>query len=271
MTLDLSGDVAVVTGAAQGIGYAIADELAAHGAPVALADLDLQGAEAAAASIEAAHDVEAMAVECDVTDEPQVAALVETVTDALGPVTGFVNNAGGPEGLAPVWETSVADWRETVTLSLTGTFLGTKHAIGHMLEADVAGTVVNVSSLNHEAPTEGMGHYSAAKAGVSQLTAVAAREAGRHGIRVNAVAPGVVRTPTTEEGRLVSGEMGEAFRERTPLGRIGEPTDVARVVTFLVSEYGNWITGTTVPVDGGLHTNGLHSYYDTYLETLDEW
>jgi len=266
-----TGDVAVVTGGARGIGAAVAAELASHGTAVAVADLDSAAATATADELEAAHDRPAMAVECDVTDEAAVEALVATVADEFGPVETFVNNAGGAAGMARTWEMPANEWDETIALSLRGTFLGTKHAVGHMLDHDVAGAVVNVSSLNREAATDGMAHYCAAKAGVSQLTEVVAAEAGRHGIRVNAVAPGSTRSPTTEESGFLEGEMGREFRGRTPLGRIGEPEDIARAVAFLASEDARWVTGTTLPVDGGQHVRGLHSYFDTMSEMLDDF
>lgn len=264
----LANDVAVVTGGARGIGYAIAEALAARGAVVAVADVDAEAADAAASEIADGSGPPATGVPCDVTDEDAVADAIASVAAKHGPVTAMVNNAGGAAGLTRVWEMSRTDWEATVELCLTGTFLGTKHALAHMIDHDRPGAVVNVSSVNHAAPTDGMGHYSAAKAGVTQLTAVAAAEAGRHGIRVNAVAPGLTRTPTTEQGGLLVGEMGEQFRERTPLGDVGEPAEVADVVAFLCSRRARWVTGATIPVDGGQHLRGLHSYYDTMLETF---
>lgn len=265
----LSNEVAVITGGARGIGYAVAAAMARQGAAVGIADIDGDGATEAASDIEDRADQPAIGVACDVTAEDQVADLVGTVTSQLGPITTFVNNAGGAEGLTRVWETPAANWESTVELCLTGTFLGTKHAIAHMIEHEIEGNVVNISSLNYDAATDGMAAYSAAKAGVSQLTAVAAGEAGRHGIRVNAVAPGSTRTPMTEQSGLVAGEMGEQFRQRTPLGRIGEPTDIADVVTFLVTDRARWVTGATIPVDGGQHVRGLHSYYDTLINQFE--
>lgn len=266
----LANDVAIVTGGAQGIGAAIAHTLAADGAALAIADVDEAGATDTAAAIAATTDRPTIGVACDVTDESQVIETIESTVAELGSITVFVNNAGGATGLTRVWETPRANWDATVELCLTGTFLGTKHAIDHMIDAGTDGAVVNVSSLNHRAPTDGMGHYSAAKAGVSQLTAVAAGEAGRYGIRVNAVAPGSTRTPMTKETGLVEGAMGEAFEARTPLGRVGEPEDVADVVAFLASPRARWVTGATIPVDGGQHLRGLHSYYDTLFETGDD-
>ena len=158
------------------------------------------------------------------------------------------------------------EWRDTVDVCLTGPFLCTKAVLGYMLDAGIAGDVVNVSSLNYTAGTDGLAHYSAAKAGVSQFTEVVAAEVGRYDIRADAVAPGSIRTPLTGNNGLLDGRMGEEFRERTPLGRIGEPEDVAKVVAFLLSDYGYWVTGETIRVDGGQHIRGLHSYWDVLEE-----
>lgn len=269
MTRD-TDSVAVVTGGAQGIGEGIAGRLAIQGADVAIADINHETARATADEIAAEHDVGTLAVDCDVTDEPAVEGLIETVADTFGPVDTFVNNAGGAMGFARTWELDVAEWRATVDLSLHGVFLGTKHAVRHMLETPSGGSIVNVASINREAATDGMAPYCAAKAGVSQLTKVVAAEAGRHGIRVNAVAPGATRTPLTQESGLVEGAMGEAFRERTPLGRIGEPDDIADAVAFLVSEEARWVTGETLRVDGGLHIRGVQNYYDTLQAMFEE-
>ena len=125
-----------------------------------------------------------------------------------------------------------------------------KTALPSLFDNDGSG-IVNVSSLNYTTATDGLAHYSAAKAGVSQFTEVVAAEVGRYGIRVNAVAPGSTRTPLTEENGLLEGKIGEEFLDRTPLGRTGEPEDVAKVVAFLLPDYGRWITGETICVDGG--------------------
>jgi glucose 1-dehydrogenase len=127
------------------------------------------------------------------------------------------------------------------------------------------GAIVNTSSLNAEAATEGLAHYCAAKAAVSQLTKVAALELAPLGVRVNAVAPGITRTPMSEGGFL-GGRMGEEFLAHTPMGRFGEPEDIARAVTLLASEEAGWVTGVTLPVDGGGHLRGLFDYWNTMQE-----
>ncbi|MFC6837793.1 SDR family NAD(P)-dependent oxidoreductase [Halomarina ordinaria] len=263
--MDLVSNHAIVTGGAQGIGRGIAESLMDRGASVALADIDEATATETSAELTEAYEGDAVAVPCDVTDSESVEAMVEHTVDRFGDVGILVNNAGAAE-LARTWEMSESEWRRTVDVCLTGPFLCTKAVLNHVLEAGHDGAVVNVSSLNAIAATDGLPHYSAAKAGVSQFTEVVAAEAGRYGVRVNAVAPGSTRTPLTEGNGLLEGEMGEAFVDRTPLGRIGEPDDIARVVTFLCSDYARWVTGETICVDGGQHIRGLHSYWDT----LDE-
>lgn len=264
--MELVSDTAIVTGGARGIGRGIAEELLAHGASVAIADVNETGAEETAHELTEEFSPEAIPVKCDVTDADEVAAAVETTADELGEVGILVNNAGVGE-LARTWELTEEMWDQAVDVCLKGTFLCTREVINHMLETETDGAIVNVSSLNYRAPTDGLAHYSAAKAGVSQFTKVVAGEAGRHGIRVNAVAPGSTRTPLTEENELLSGKIGEEFLKRTVLGeRFGEPEDVGRVVVFLASEYAGWVTGETICVDGGQHIRGLHSYWDV----LDE-
>ena len=193
--------------------------------------------------------------------------MVDATVEEFGEVGMLVNNAGAA-GLARTWEMdAVRNGEQTIEVCLNGPFYGSKAVVNHMLENDIEGAIVNTSCTRRQGG-DGMGlpHYSAAKAGVSQFTRVLAAEGRRYGIRVNAVAPGSIRTPLTEGNGLVDGKMGERFVERTPLGRIGEPEDVAKVVAFLLSDYGYWITGETICVDGGQHIRGLHSYWDTLNE-----
>jgi 3-oxoacyl-[acyl-carrier protein] reductase len=134
-----------------------------------------------------------------------------------------------------------------------------------MIENDVQGSIINISSINSEDATDGIAHYNAAKAGVVNLTKTLAAETGRYGIRVNAIAPGVTRTAMSEGGFL-DGRMEEEFLDHTPMGRIAEPVDQARVAAFLASDYAGWVTGENIFVDGGSHIRGLHSYWDTLQE-----
>lgn len=268
--MDLVSDGAMVTGAAQGIGKGIAEELARLGASIAIADVDREGAEATAAELEADHGVDALAIECDVTRADDVERAVAAAADAFGEVGILVNNAGiGPLSLS--WEMDEDEWDDVVDICLKGTFLCSRSVINHMIDAGVEGSIVNVSSINYKIPTDGIAHYAAAKAGISQFTKVVAGEAGRHGIRMNAVAPGSTRTPLPEKHGMLEGRFGREWRERTPLGhRFGEVEDVGKVAAFLASDYAGWVTGETICVDGGQNIRGLHSYWDVYQEQFVE-
>ncbi|HKJ58406.1 MAG TPA: SDR family NAD(P)-dependent oxidoreductase [Halobacteriales archaeon] len=263
--MELVNDYAIVTGGAQGIGRGIAEELMDHGASVVLADINEAGARETSEELTDEYDGEAVAIGCDVTDSESVQAMVDETVDRFGEVGILVNNAGAAE-LARTWEMPESEWRQTIDVCLNGPFLCTKATLNHMLDVGLDGAIVNVSSLNYIAATDGLPHYSAAKAGVSQFTKVVAAEAGRYGIRVNAVAPGSTRTPLTEGNGLLEGKIGQEFLDRTPLGRMGEPEDVGRVAAFLASDDARWVTGETICVDGGQHIRGLHSYWDV----LDE-
>lgn len=263
--MELVDDTAIVTGGAQGIGRGIAEELLGHGTAVVIADIDEEGAEETVTELDDEFEAEAVAVPCDVTSPVDVRSMVESAVDRFGEVGILVNNAGAAQ-IARTWEMSEEEWQRTLDVCLIGPFLCTRTILDHMLDRNVDGGIVNISSLNYTAATDGLSHYSAAKAGVSQFTKAVAAEVGRYDIRVNAVAPGSTRTPLTENNGLLEGRIGEEFLNRTPLGRIGEPEDVAMVVAFLLSDYGRWITGETICVDGGQHIRGLHSYWDV----LDE-
>ena len=262
--MQVVSDGAIVTGGAQGIGRGIAEELLEQGTSVVLADINEESAENTAMELSDRFEAEAIAIHCDVADQGSVRSMVSGATDHLGEIGILVNNAGAAE-LARTWEMAEEEWRRTIDVCLNGPFLCTKAVLPHLFGND-GGGIVNVSSLNYVAATDGLAHYSAAKAGVSQFTEVVAAEVGRYGVRVNAVAPGSTRTPMTEENGLLKGDIGEEFLNRTPLGRIGEPEDIAKVVAFLLSDYGRWVTGETICVDGGQHIRGLHSYWDV----LDE-
>lgn len=266
--MELASDGAIVTGGASGIGRGIAAELASQGTDVVIADVDREGAESVSADLREAHDVEAVAVECDVADSADVEAMVEAAVEEFGEVGILVNNAGlGP--FARTWELSEEDWDRTLDVNLKGTFLCTKAVINHMLDAGIDGAIVNVSSINYEHATDGIAAYCAAKAGIAQFTKSVAGEAGRYGIRVNAVAPGSTETAMAEG--LMDNEFGEEWLDRTVLERrFGQPEDIAKVVAFLASDYAGWVTGETVHVDGGQHIRGLHSYWDVFQDVQEE-
>lgn len=218
----------VVIGGASGIGAATAELLTAGGDDVLVADLPGTGAEA----------------EVDVTDEASVAALL----DAAGTFHGVVSCAG-VSTLARVVDHDAAEWRRVVDVCLTGAFLVLKHAGQRVADG---GSLVSLSSLNARQPGAGLAAYCAAKAGLVALTEVTALELGHRGVRVNAVAPGLVVTPLTAPAMDIPG-VREDYLANTALGRSGEPAEVAAAIRFLLSEDSRWITGATLDINGGAH------------------
>jgi 3-oxoacyl-[acyl-carrier protein] reductase len=253
--VELVGQSAVVTGGAQGIGLGIARALIAHGSGVVLFDRNEEAVSAAAASL----GERAVGVAGSVTSAADIGRALDAAAAAFGPPTLLVNSAG-VGFMTLIVDTPEEDWQALYDVCVKGTFLCTREFGRRAVAAKSGGAVVNVSSLNAFAASEGIGHYASAKAAVSQFTKVAALEFAPHGIRVNAVAPGLTRTPMSEGGFL-SGRMLEEFLAHTPLGRVGEPEDVAKVVVFLCSDYAEWVTGVTLSVDGGSHIRGLHNYW----------
>lgn len=246
--LDLGGAVALVTGAGRGIGREIALALAAAGADVAVNDV--AGNEEACVAVVA--EVEArgrrgLVVTADVGDEEQVNAMVERAEGELGPLGIVVNNAGITRDNV-VMMMDAADFDAVIATHLRGTFLVSKAAARRMFRRR-SGCIVNVSSVVGRRGNAGQANYAAAKAGIIGLTKSLAKELGGRGVRVNAVAPGYIDTPMTQA-------LPEATRalivENTPLRTIGLPADVADAVVFLASPRARFITGVTLPVDGGL-------------------
>ncbi|MCV7215947.1 SDR family oxidoreductase [Mycobacterium crocinum] len=231
---------AVVIGGASGIGWAVAQGLAARGRQVTVADRNADGAAERAADLGAPHD----AAGVDVTDEASVAALF----DAVGDVDIVVNTAGFG-GFGRITELAVEDFRAIVDCCLTGGFIVMKHAGRHLREG---GSLVSITSLNARLAAPGMSAYCSAKAGLAMLTQVAALELGPRGIRVNAVSPGFVHTPLTELVTMADGVL-EDYIENTPLGRVGVPEDVAEAVLFLCSDEASWLTGEVLDLNGGAH------------------
>ncbi|MEE8523890.1 MAG: 3-oxoacyl-ACP reductase family protein [Thermoanaerobaculia bacterium] len=247
--LDLSAKTAVVTGAGRGIGTAIARRLAEAGADVAIGYRTSGAqAEALAATI-AEGGRRAIAVQADVTREDDVERLIARTEDELGGLDILINNAG-IYPLAALTEMSVDDWETTIDANLKSVFLATRAAARRMIVRG-GGAIVNIASIEAANPAPMHSHYNAAKAGVVMHTRAAAAELGGHGIRVNAVSPGLIWRPGIEEQWP---EGVERYTHTAPLGRLGRPEDVADACLFLASAAARWITGAELRVDGGVMT-----------------
>lgn len=259
--MQLVGSTAIVTGGARGVGYSAADLLMAHGAAVVIADSDYRGAADACIALRGKYDRIAIPVKCDVTVADDVRRMVEAAAERLGPISLLVNNAGGGSSLQTTRSLTEEEWERVVALNLKSAYLCTRAMIAHMVNHQIQGSIINVTSINATVPTEGLAHYGAAKAGVGQFTRVVANEVARMGIRVNAVAPGLTRTRLT--ARVLADGNEQRLVRQIPMGRIGEPEDVARVILFLASDLALWVTGVTLAADGGQHLRGLE-----YLNTI---
>jgi 3-oxoacyl-[acyl-carrier protein] reductase len=242
MTGLLADRTAIVTGGGQGIGRAIAETLVAHGARVTIADLDGARAEAAAAALGGS----ARGVACDVTDEDGVAALVDGAVATWGRLDVLVNNAGITRD-ASLRKMTLADFQAVTTVHLQGAWLGIRAASEVMREAK-RGSIINISSMSGKVGNPGQTNYSAAKAGIVGMTKAAAKELAHHGVRVNAVQPGLIRTPMTE---AMTPEAYAATEATIPMRRAGEPEEVAKVVAFLASDLASYMTGAVLEVSGG--------------------
>lgn len=236
----MSSPVTVVIGGASGIGEATAQALEASGHTVVVADL--------------APPPTGLVV--DVADEEQVAALFDQVLADHGGFTGVVNCAG-VSTLAQVVDHDAAEFRRVIDVNLTGAFLVVKHAGQRIADG---GAIVSLSSLNARQPGTGMVAYCSAKAGLVMLTEVAALELAARGIRVNAVSPGLVITPLTAPAMDIPG-VRDGYLENTPLRRSGEPSEIAALIRFLLSDDARWITGENIDINGGAH---LQRYPDLH-------
>jgi 3-oxoacyl-[acyl-carrier protein] reductase len=244
---ELDGRIALVTGGSRGIGAAICDELAAAGAVVAVNYA--RNADAAAAVCEriAAAGGTAHAVQGDIGSAAGAAALVEHVESEIGPIAALVNNAGITRDDL-IMRLSEESWREVIDTNLGGAFF-TCRAVARPMMKRRAGAIVNMSSIVGVRGNAGQTNYAASKAGLLGLTKSLAKELGSRGIRVNAIAPGYIATELTD---ALPEAARDAILDATPLGRLGEPEDVARAVRFLVSDAAAFVTGDVLAVDGGL-------------------
>jgi len=242
----LDGRNAIVTGSARGLGLAMAERFGEEGARVVLSDIDAATLEEAQYKL-TARGLQVSARPADVTDEGAVAALVRHCADRWGTLDVMVNNAGiTRDGVLRKMTTD--DFRQVIEVHLVGGWLGTKMASLQMREQGTGGSVINISSMSGKVGNPGQTNYSAAKAGLIGLTKAAAKEGARYGIRANAIQPGFIRTA------MIDKMPQDVLRERIaeiPLGRIGEPLDVANTALFLASDLSSYLTGITIEVSGG--------------------
>jgi len=248
---NLSGKVAIVSGGSRGIGRAVALELARCGTHVAFCYLDV-GDESRREAEEVASELRQMEVpvffrSCDVRESSEVGSFVAETDEELGGIDVLVNNAGIGRD-SPMWRMADHDWEAVIRTNLDGAFYFTR-AVAPFMRAQEYGKIVNITSVYGIRTEFGISNYSSSKAGLIGLTRSSAVELGPKNINVNAVAPGYVRTTRLTEG--VSPEILDRARERSALGRLGDPRDVAGVVLFLCSEAARHITGAVITVDGG--------------------
>ena len=247
---DLSGKVAIVTGAGSGLGAVFAGALADAGAAVVASDLNLEGAEATVARLEASG-ARALAIAANMAREEDVIALVERTVAELGRVDILVNNAG-IGAVAPPEDMSLEDWQRVIDVNLTGVFLGAREAAKAMIAAGNGGRIINIASIlgaGASIPVPAA-PYAASKAAVINLTRDLAVHWAPYGILVNAIGPAYFGTAMTQ-GLIEIPEMRAAIEGRTPLGRLGQPEELRGPIVFLASEASSYITGHTLFVDGG--------------------
>jgi NAD(P)-dependent dehydrogenase (short-subunit alcohol dehydrogenase family) len=246
-SFDLAGQVALVTGASSGIGRHLAELLAAAGAKVALAARRVERLDEAAREIAAAGG-QGLPIACDVTRSDSVANAVATAEAELGPLTILVNNAGVTVA-KPVLQHTEEEWDYVLDTNLKGAWLMAREFAQHLVDRQRPGRIVNIASVLGVRTIARVPSYAAAKAGLIHLTHVLAMELARHGILVNAIAPGYVETDFNRE--FLRSEAGKKLEARIPLRRIGRPDDLDGAMLLLASPAGSYITGAVIAVDGG--------------------
>jgi 3-oxoacyl-[acyl-carrier protein] reductase len=239
----IEGKLALVTGGATGIGAAIARRFVQESMQVAICDVDVEKGQAIAAELGA----QAHFHKLDITAEPEVNSVVDTIFGEFGRIDVLVNNAGITNDKLLI-RMNAEDWERVIRVNLTGTFLMTRAVVKHMIKQRY-GRIINMASVIGLIGNFGQANYAASKAGIIALTKSCAKEFARRNILVNAIAPGFIKTRMTE---VIPEEIKESYLKLIPVGRFGEPEDVADLVVFLSSEQASYITGQTVCVDGGM-------------------
>ena len=255
--------VAIITGAGNGIGLQIAHSFAEEGALVVIADINENSGARAAGEIRAGGG-QALSIPADVADERQVENLVASVLDQCGRIDVLVNNAGVVAHRLLV-DMDLYEWQRQIDVQLTGPFLMSKHVARHMIARGGPGKIVNISSVSAVMGRVKGGAHCASKAGLTLLTKVLAMELGPYHINVNAVAPGLIDVPAQREEMNLSEAYKNRYLQELPLGRIGQPLDIANMVLFLCSPEAEWISGQLFLVDGGLMAGhysfqGVHDF-----------
>ena len=245
--MKLAGKIALITGAAQGIGKAIALLFAKNGADIIVADIFLEKAQETAKEIEAIGQ-KAMAIKVDVANPKEIEQMVQSILERFGQIDILINNAGITRDKL-ILRMTEEEWDAVLDINLKGTFLCTRAVIRHMAKRRF-GKIVNIASVVGLMGNAGQANYSASKAGVIGLTKTLAREFAQRGIHVNAIAPGYIETPMTD---AIPEKAKEEMKRMIPMERLGRPEDVAEGALFLVSEASSYITGQILNINGGLY------------------
>ncbi|ARK32483.1 SDR family NAD(P)-dependent oxidoreductase [Halalkalibacter krulwichiae] len=246
---DLSGKTAIITGASRGLGREMANALAQQGANIVAADLNLNDVEQAAGELKQEHNVEALAVQVDVTNEDEVEKLIESTVERFGKIDIVINNAGICQKIKAE-EMSLKDWNKTMEVNVNGVFLVSKLAGVKMMETG-GGSIINIASMSSFiANTEAQCAYNTSKAAVAMMTKCLANEWVSHNIRVNAIAPGYMETDMAKPLFAEGGELRHVL-DYIPMKRLGKPFELGGLAIYLASEASSYATGSVFVVDGG--------------------
>jgi NAD(P)-dependent dehydrogenase (short-subunit alcohol dehydrogenase family) len=251
MGRSLSGAVAAVTGAGAGLGLGIATELAKAGADIAVLEINGAAAEQAASELEK-HGVRARAYTTDVSKSDQVDNAFAQVVSDLGKLNVVVNNAGISHVGPHTQDVTDAEWLDSIAVMQTGVFFGMRAAGRIMIEQGTGGSIINISSIRGFSPNPGRMTYCAPKAAVIMMTQIAAGEWAQYGIRVNAIAPGVLRTPMWDADVARGAIDEQAYLDVVPAGRLGTPPEVGELAVYLASDAASYVNGSCITIDGAL-------------------